>query len=325
LTPASNLSLVSAIGDPERRAQEQAISYRDVRAMEFGRILTAMVTPFDSDLNVNTGRAKELARKLIDEGTDTLVVAGSTGESATLTFQEKTSLFSAVKEAAAGRARVVCGTGTSSTASTIELTRAAGDSGCDGVLVVTPYYNKPTQAGVERHVESVAGATRLPIILYNIPGRTGLLLSPETIIRLSKIENVVAVKDSTQNIDMVSQILAETDGFAVYSGDDSLTLAHLAVGCSGVVSVMSHVAGKWVDKMIDAYFSGDVEAARKIHLWLFPVMKAVFCVTNPIGIKCALRLTGFDVGGLRSPLTEATPDQQKTIGEGLKRLEKPPV
>jgi 4-hydroxy-tetrahydrodipicolinate synthase len=284
-----------------------------------------MVTPFDSQLSVDIERAKELANKLIDDGTDSLVVCGSTGESATLTSKEKIALVSAAKDAAAGRALVIAGTGTNSTASTIELTKAAEDAGADAALVVTPYYNKPTQAGFERHIKAVAQATKLPIILYNIPGRTGLLVSPETIIRLSAIDNVVAVKDSTQTIDIVSQILAGTSGFKVYSGDDSLALAHMAVGCSGVVSVMSHVAGRWIARMMDAYSSGDVETAKKIHLWLFPVMKAVFCVTNPIGIKHALRLTGFDAGGLRPPLTEATRDEEATIAEGLKRLENPPV
>ena len=294
--------------------------------VNFGRVLTAMITPFNSDGTVNYSVTEELATHLADHGTDTLVVCGTTGESPTLSWDEEFELFRVVKSAVGGNAKVMAGTGSNSTTEAIAATRKAAKMGLDGSLQVVPYYNKPPQAGLYHHFEAIAqAASDLPIMLYNVPGRTSQNLLPETVARLAEVPNIVALKEASGNLDQTSQIrqLTPTD-FAIYSGDDSLTLPMLAIGGSGVVSVASHLVGPQLQQMIQAFESGQVQAATQIHLKLFSLFKALFITTNPIPIKAALRLQGWDVGSLRLPLCD--PDEGvhamlKTVMAELNLLE----
>ena len=278
----------------------------------FGEILTAMVTPLKASLAVDYDKAATLARHLTEAGgSDGLVVCGTTGESPTLTTEEKIRLFEVIREAVRGEASVVAGTGSNNTAATLRLTRAAEAAGVDGIMLVTPYYNKPPQRALYHHFKDVAAATELPVMLYNVPGRTGCNIDPKTVQQLAEVDNIVAVKEASGDLDQVSWLAAKTD-LAVYSGDDSLTLPVLSVGGRGIVSVASHVAGNGIREMIEAYASGKTSVASDIHQRLFPLFKALFITTNPIPVKAALRLTGFDAGSLRLPLVEAT-DEEVTI------------
>ena len=278
----------------------------------FGEILTAMVTPLKASLAVDYDKAATLARHLTEAGgSDGLVVCGTTGESPTLTTEEKIRLFEVIREAVRGEASVVAGTGSNNTAATLRLTRAAEAAGGDGIMLVTPYYNKPPQRALYHHFKDVAAATELPVMLYNVPGRTGRNIDPKTVQQLAEVDNIVAVKEASGDLDQVSWLAAKTD-LAVYSGDDSLTLPVLSVGGRGIVSVASHVAGNGIREMIEAYASGKTSVASDIHQRLFPLFKALFITTNPIPVKAALRLTGFDAGSLRLPLVEAT-DEEVTI------------
>jgi 4-hydroxy-tetrahydrodipicolinate synthase len=272
----------------------------------FGRVMTAMITPFREDGGVNYEVAESLAVHLAKHGTDTLVVCGTTGESPTLSWDEEYQLFQVVQQAVAGQAKVVAGTGSNSTAEAIAATQKADKLGLDGTLQVVPYYNKPPQEGLYKHFQSIAKASPdLPLILYNVPGRTGQNLSPETVSRLAEVPNIVAIKEAGGNLDQVSQIRRSTPkGFSVYSGDDSLTLPMLAVGAQGVISVASHLVGEPLQQMIRAFEQGQVQTAIQIHLQLFPLFKALFYSTNPIPVKTALRLQGWQVGTTRLPLED---------------------
>jgi 4-hydroxy-tetrahydrodipicolinate synthase len=270
----------------------------------FGRLLTAMVTPFTSSGDVDYGQAQRLAVALLDSGSEGMVVAGTTGEAPTLAAREKVDLFRAVKEAAGSRGSVLAGTGTYNTAESIELSREAERAGADGLLLTVPYYNKPTQEGLYRHFEAIAAATHLPCVLYNIPGRTSVNMAPETIVRAAGIPNIVGVKQATPNLAEAAQII---DGagpdFRVWSGDDELTLPLLAIGGYGVISVTSHIAGRAFKGMIEAYLAGHVDEAAAIHRRLLPLMTALMTVaTNPIPVKHALNKLGFAAGGVRLPL-----------------------
>lgn len=288
-------------------------------ASRFGPLLTAMVTPFDENLEVDYKKAGELARRLVANGSTGLVVCGTTGESPTLTKEEKLGLFSAVLDAVGDRAKVIAGTGTNSTRASIELTREAEKLGVHGALLVVPYYNKPPQEGLYRHFAAIAGETSLPLMLYNIPGRTGVNMTPDTIARLAEIKNIVSVKESTGNLDQATEIRRKTPPeFEIYSGDDSLTLPILAVGGAGVVSVASHIVGDRIRKMIDAYFAGNVAEAWQENASLFPLFKALFVTTNPIPVKYALKLTGFDAGGVRLPLVPPGEKEAQVIQSALK-------
>ncbi|MGZ5214487.1 MAG: 4-hydroxy-tetrahydrodipicolinate synthase, partial [Actinomycetota bacterium] len=244
----------------------------------FGSLMTAMVTPFrEEDHALDVDGAQRLASHLLDTGSDAVVVAGSTGESPTLTYREKAELFRAVGEVTSGRAKLICGTGTYSTAETLELTQAAEDAGADGLLVVTPYYNKPPQRGLIAHFERVADATDLPIIVYNIPGRTATRIEHDTLLQLARRPNIVAVKDSTGDFQGVSRLLAEAPSdFEVYSGDDWATFGYVCLGAVGVISVASHLVGPQIRQMIELIQTGDVPAARKIHEDLSPLFNALF-------------------------------------------------
>lgn len=274
--------------------------------VDFGKVLTAMVTPFAEDGSVNYDVAAELAVHLVGNGTDTLVVCGTTGESPTLSWEEEYQLFSVVLQAVAGKALVMAGCGSNSTKEAIASTQKAATIGVHGVLQVVPYYNKPPQASLYQHFQAIAQACGgLPLLLYNVPSRTSQNLQPQTVARLAEIKNIVGVKEASGNLDQVSEICRLTPKeFQIYSGDDSLTLPMLAIGAKGVVSVASHLVGKQLQQMIQAFSSGQNQIASEIHHRLFPLFKALFTTTNPIPIKCALNLQGWKVGSTRLPLYE---------------------
>jgi 4-hydroxy-tetrahydrodipicolinate synthase len=292
----------------------------------FGQVITAMVTPMDRTLAVDYDRAAALAKRLVDSASDGLVVCGTTGEAPTLTDDEKIRLFRTVREAVGPRAKVIAGTGTYDTAHSVHLTREAERAGCDGVLLVNPYYNKPSQEGLYRHFKTVAESTSLPVMLYNIQGRTSVNCEPATIARLAEVPNIVAVKEASGSLDQMSQIRKITPPeFHLYSGDDSLTLPLLAVGGTGVVSVASHLAGREIKAMIQAYQAGDIRQAQAMHFRLWPLFKVLFITTNPVPVKAALALSGFDVGGLRLPLVDASAKEREQISAVLKELALTPV
>jgi len=287
----------------------------------FGRLLTAMATPFDETGAVDWGQATVLAKHLIANGSDGIVVAGTTGESPTLSDEEKIRLFRTVKEAVGGRAAVVAGAGTYDTKHSIHLTKEAQRTGADGILLVNPYYNRPSQDGLYAHFRTVAESTSLPCMLYNIPSRTGVNCLPETIAKLSEIPNITAVKEASGNLDQASEIRQRTKPeFRIYSGDDSLTLPILSVGGTGIVSVAAHLVGREILEMVRTYERGDVRKALSIHIRLFPLFKVLFITTNPVPLKAALNLSGFNVGKPRLPLVEATAKEKEQIQSVLKEL-----
>jgi 4-hydroxy-tetrahydrodipicolinate synthase len=284
----------------------------------FGAVVTAMATPFAQDGTLDLDGAQELAAHLLDHGSESLVVAGSTGESATLTHREKLDLIRAVVEAAKGKGKVIAGTGTYSTAESVESTREAEQAGADAILVVTPYYNRPPQRGLVAHFSKVAESTELPIVAYNIPSRTATRIEHETMLTLAAIPNIVAVKDSTGDVDAVSRLIREAPaGFEVYSGDDWAALPLACLGAVGVVSVAAHLVGDRIAQMLHLVFDGDVPAARKIHDELSPVFAALFITSNPIPLKAALEIVGRPAGEPRLPLLPATPEERDRIARVL--------
>lgn len=286
--------------------------------VKFGKLLTAMVTPFTPNLEVDLAAAQELAAKLIASGSDGVVVAGTTGESPTLSKKEKLALFKAVVEAIGSKATVIAGTGSYDTATSMELTKEAEQTGVDGIMLVAPYYNKPSQEGLYQHFKTIAGVTSLPVIIYNIPSRTGVNLTPATLSRLAEVANIVAVKEASGNLAQVSQIyeLVSKD-FLIYSGDDALTLPVLSVGGTGVISVASHIAGRKIKEMIIDFEQGDLTSAHRLNAELGPLFRALFMTTNPIMVKAACNLIGWKVGGLRLPLVEATDQETAKLREVL--------
>lgn len=281
-----------------------------------------MVTPFGEDGSVNYSVAEALAAHLVENGSDGLVICGTTGESPTLSWSEEFQLFKCIKSAVGDRARVVAGTGSNSTQEAIEATRKAATLNLDGTLQVVPYYNKPTQEGLYNHFKAIAEASPdLPVMLYNIPGRTGCSLSIDTVVRLSQISNILAVKEASGNLDYVSQLRASTAlEFSIYSGDDSLTLPLLSVGGCGIVSVASHLVGGRIQQMIQSFEAGKVKKATQTHLELFPLFRALFLETNPIPVKAALSIQGWDVGSVRSPLVPASEGVKQTLEQLLQRF-----
>ncbi|MBE9203703.1 4-hydroxy-tetrahydrodipicolinate synthase [Synechocystis salina LEGE 06099] len=275
-----------------------------VNASPFGSVLTAMVTPFNADGGVDYGVAEKLADHLITHGSDGLVVCGTTGESPTLSWEEEHELFRVVKQTVGDRGSVIAGTGSNCTREAMEATQIAAKLGVDGSLQVVPYYNKPPQEGLLAHFEAIARcAPELPMMLYNIPGRTGQNLAPETVCRLAEVENIVAIKEATGSLEQASLIRAHTpEDFAIYAGDDVLTLPLLAVGGAGVVSVASHLVGDRLQAMVQNFAQGATAQALEIHLQLIPLFKILFCATNPIPVKTALGLQGWPVGAFRPPL-----------------------
>ncbi|NLO22329.1 MAG: 4-hydroxy-tetrahydrodipicolinate synthase [Syntrophomonadaceae bacterium] len=286
--------------------------------MSIPGLLTAMVTPYQEDLGVDYVRAAQLAEYLCDNGSEALVVSGTTGESPVLKVEEKIRLFAAVKERVGDRVPVWAGTGSNDTAATVELSKKAEKLGIDGIMLVTPYYNKPTQEGLYRHFKAAAESVQVPIMLYNVPGRTSSNLLPETIARLTEIPNIKAVKEASGNMDQVSLLGSlVSQEVVIYSGDDSLTLPLMAIGAQGVVSIASHIVGKEIRAMVDAFKGGEVEKARQIHLELFPIFKGLFVCTNPIPVKEALNMMGKGVGGFRPPLCEASESEREFIRQLL--------
>jgi 4-hydroxy-tetrahydrodipicolinate synthase len=288
----------------------------------FGRVVTAMVTPFDDTGKVNYAIAEKLADHLVEHGSDALVICGTTGESPTLSWDEEYQLFQVVKNAVGNRAKILAGTGSNSTTEAIAATTEAAKLGLDGSLQVVPYYNKPPQEGLYAHFRAIAEACPdLPVMLYNIPGRTGQNLLPETVAKLAKIDNIVAIKEASGSIDQSCQIRCLTDSnFAIYAGDDLLTLSMLTIGGAGIVSVASHLVGEQIQQIVQSFLSGEVATAIDIHLKLFPLFKVLFCTTNPIPIKAALNLQGWQVGGLRLPLFEISEAQREEVAIVLRQL-----
>lgn len=276
-----------------------------------------MVTPFTGTGEVDHGKAWDLARHLVEQGTDTLVVAGTTGESPTLSDTEKLALFKTVVDAVAEKkAKVVAGTGSYDTRHSVDLTAKAGELGVDGVLAVTPYYSKPEQEGLVRHFSAIAD-TGVPVMLYNIPGRTGRRIEVETIARLSAHPSIVAIKDAVESLEFTSRTVNELPGFPVYSGQDSLTLPMMSVGAIGVVSVISQLAGPQVKAMVKAASAGDYAEARRLHNELFPLCLACFIETNPAPVKGAISAAWEDVGPVRLPLNDASEATLRAVEKAL--------
>lgn len=282
------------------------------------RLLTAMITPYDNQLAVNYQKAAEISEMLADNGSDGIVVCGTTGESPVLSHDEKLQLYATVKDKVGDRVQVWAGTGSNDTRSSIELTRKAEKTGVNGIMLVTPYYNKPSQQGLYEHFKTIADNTSLPVMLYNVPGRTGANLLPETVARLAETKNIVAIKEASGNMDQVSllkTLIPET--MSIYSGDDSITLPMLSLGAAGVVSIASHLIGNEIKQMLNAFFAGDIKTAREIHLKIFPVFKGLFITTNPVPLKEAMNMMGMNVGGLRLPLCNASKGEKQKIKEML--------
>lgn len=289
--------------------------------MNFGQLLTAMVTPFTNTGEVDFQKTTVLVNHLLNNGTDGIVVAGTTGESPTLTTEEKVSLFQHVVEVVNGRAPVIAGTGSNNTYASIQLTKQAELAGVDGVMLVTPYYNKPNQEGMYQHFKTIAESTKLPVMLYNIPGRSAAGMTVETIVRLSSIPNIVCIKEASGSLDQMAQIIHETpEDFTVYSGDDGLTIPLLSVGGLGIVSVSSHIIGNEMQEMITSFKKGDIHTAASIHRELLPIMKALFAAPNPVPVKTALAMTGLNCGSVRLPMVPLNEEEYYALETSLQPI-----
>ncbi|WP_036717042.1 4-hydroxy-tetrahydrodipicolinate synthase [Paenibacillus sp. JCM 10914] len=290
--------------------------------MDFGRLITAMVTPFDQEGRINWDETARLIEYLIvEQKSDSLVVAGTTGESPTLSEEEKLELFAFAVKQANGRSKIIAGTGSNNTAHSAALTKQAEDCGVDGILLVAPYYNKPNQEGLFQHFAAIAAATSLPVMLYNVPGRTGISISTATTLRLAQIPNIVATKECASIDQVTSIVMGAPEGFIVYSGDDSAALPALSVGAYGIVSVASHVCGAAMKDMINAYIEGDTKEAARLHRSLFPLFKGLFeCpepLPNPSAVKFALNQRGYIVGDVRLPLISPSESEAAYISRLL--------
>ncbi|PGT86722.1 MULTISPECIES: 4-hydroxy-tetrahydrodipicolinate synthase [Bacillaceae] len=273
----------------------------------FGKVSTAMVTPFDKNGNIDFQKTSTLIDYLINHGSDSLVIAGTTGESPTLSTEEKVALIKHSVKEVNGRVPVIAGTGSNNTAASIKLTKQAEEAGVDAIMLVVPYYNKPSQEGLYQHFKTIAESTKLPVMLYNIPGRSVINMTVDTIVRLSEIPNIVAIKEASGNLDAMAEIISKTDAeFALYTGDDGLTLPALSIGGNGVVSVASHIIGNEMQAMISSFENGDHAQAAEQHRTLLPIMKQLFAAPNPSPVKTALQVKGLDVGSVRLPLLPLT-------------------
>lgn len=285
----------------------------------FGRLITAMVTPFNDEGEVDYPQARRLAAALVASGSEGLVVSGTTGETPTLTAKEKLRLYGEVKAEVGGKAQVIAGATNYNTAESIDQVREVEHLGVDGILATVPYYNKPPQEGLYRHFAAIAGATKLPVLLYNVPSRTVTNMAAETVIRLSQIPNLAGVKEASANYEQIAKIIAGArPGFAVWSGNDSDTLPIMAMGGFGIVSVVSHLVGKQIQGMIAAFLAGDRERAAAEHRRLLPIVDAMFIVSNPIPLKYALNKVGFRVGKPRLPLVELDAKSAAVVDAVLK-------
>ena len=286
---------------------------------EIGRLLTAMVTPFDDKGAVDFEQAKKLAHALLDSGSDGVVLSGTTGESPTLTTDEKMRLFSEVKQSIGDKGVVIAGTGTYNTAESIELSQEAEKQGVDGLLLVVPYYNKPPQEGMYQHFKAIAGKTNLPCIVYNIMGRTGVNMTDETTIRLSQIDNIVGTKEASGDMNQIARIIqGASPDFKVWSGDDNQTFLIMSMGGYGVVSVVSHLVGNQIKHMMGLLLEGDIEGAATEHRRLLPIFLGMFTESNPIPVKYAVNHLGLNVGGPRLPLV---PPSEKAVAQIEKLLD----
>ena len=287
---------------------------------ELGRLITAMVTPFNKEGEVDYDQAKKLALALLESGSEGLVLAGTTGESPTLLHEEELILFAEVKKAVGNKGSIIANTGSNSTAEAVLSTKGAEKIGVDACLLVVPYYNKPSQEGLYQHFKTIAESTKLPCILYNVPTRTIRNLSAETTIKLSQIPNIIGIKEASGNLEQITKVINEAKpGFLVWSGDDSATLPMLALGAYGVISVTSHLAGKQMSEMIYSFVKGDTKKAADIHARLLPLFTALFLVSNPSPVKYALNKVGFNVGKPRLPLVEPDAKTAALIDEALKK------
>jgi 4-hydroxy-tetrahydrodipicolinate synthase len=282
--------------------------------MNYGQVLTAMITPFDHNGEVDFNATENLVNYLIANGSDGLVINGTTGESPTLTTEEKVDLFKFVVQIVNGRVPVIAGTGSNNTKASISLTSLAEEAGVDGIMLVTPYYNKPSQEGMYQHFKAIAETTSLPVMLYNIPGRSSVNMSVETIVRLSQLDNIVSIKEASGDLDAMAEIISKTpNDFSVYSGDDALTLPLLAIGGTGIISVSSHIIGNEMQDMINQFKNGDVTEAATLHRNLLPIMKAMFAAPNPTPVKAALNMRGISVGGVRLPLIPLNNEEERAL------------
>ncbi|MGM9986502.1 MAG: 4-hydroxy-tetrahydrodipicolinate synthase [Bacillaceae bacterium] len=289
--------------------------------INIGRVSTAMVTPFKENGEIDFEATTRLVQHLIQNGTDSLVVCGTTGESPTLTTNEKLQLLSHVVTVVNGRIPVIAGTGSNSTQASIELTKKAEELGVDGIMLVVPYYNKPSQEGLYQHFKTIAEHTSLPIMLYNIPGRTSVNMDADTIVRLAEIENIVAVKEASGDLLAMTEIIERTPtDFVLYSGDDGLALPILAIGGKGVVSVAAHIVGNELQEMIVAFENGALERAQYYHQQLLPVIKALFMAPNPTAVKEALQLYDVPVGGVRLPLIPLSKTEKEKLSTVINTL-----
>ena len=282
--------------------------------------MTAMITPFNKEGEIDYEQTKKLTSALLDSGSDGVVVAATTGESPTITWEEEFRLFTEVKSAAGEKGTVIAYTGSNSTAEAIEATKEAERIGVDACLLVVPYYNKPSQDGLYQHFKAIAQETSLPCILYNVPSRTVVSLSADTAIKLSHIDNIIGVKEASGNLDAISKIISNTrEDFLIWSGNDGDTLPILTLGGYGVISVASHLVGSQIKKMIDAFIDGKIDEAANIHHRLLPLINAIFIVSNPVPLKYALNHIGFNVGKPRLPLVEPDEKSAATIRDTLKK------
>lgn len=294
---------------------------RSTKMVHFGRVSTAMVTPLDKKGHIDFGKTTQLVNYLIENGTDSLVVAGTTGESPTLSKEEKLALFDHVVKVVKKRVPVIAGTGSNNTYASIELTKKAEQLGVDAIMAVGPYYNKPNQEGLYQHFKAIAEATTLPMMVYNIPGRSSVNIQPQTVVRLSRIPNIVAVKEASGDLNAMTHIIANTpEDFALYSGDDSLTIPVLSIGGAGIISVASHVIGNELQEMVKAFFDGENAKAAKLHQRLLPLMQGLFAAPSPAPVKTALQINGLDVGPVRLPLVGLTEQERATLTSLLKSL-----
>jgi 4-hydroxy-tetrahydrodipicolinate synthase len=293
---------------------------RSMKMVNFGRVSTAMVTPFDKKGHIDFAKTTQLVNYLIENGTDSLVIAGTTGESPTLSKEEKLALFSHVVKVVNKRVPVIAGTGSNNTYASIDLTKKAEQLGVDAIMLVAPYYNKPNQEGLYQHFKAIAEETTLPVMIYNIPGRSVVNIHPETVIRLSKIDNIIAVKEASGDLNAMTHIIANTsEDFLLYSGDDSLTLPVLSVGGAGIVSVASHVIGNEMQSMVEAFFDGDNQKAALLHGKLLPIMQGLFAAPSPAPVKTALQLRGLDVGSVRLPMVSLNEQERAALQELLQK------
>ncbi len=283
----------------------------------FGRLLTAMITPFKDDLSIDWAGVEKLAKHLVSTGHDGIVVNGTTGEAPTTSDDEKIEIIKVVRKAVDGKAKVVAGAGNNETSHSVEQAEMAANAGADGLLVVTPYYNKPPQAGIEAHFRAMADATKVPVMLYDIPGRTGVAIEPDTIVKLASHPNIVALKDAKGDVASTSWVIKRC-GIPVYSGDDILNLPLLSVGAVGFVSVCGHTVGADLRVMLDSWFSGNSAKALEIHQKLLPVYAGTFRTQGAILTKAALNMMGLPGGKVRLPLVDATESQITQLREDLR-------